>query len=334
MKRRAALMLIVALCTACGMIVGPDPSTSEVALFDRVWHDLDLHYSFFVAKQVNWDSLGAVYRPRALAAQDDNALAPVLIDLLSTLHDDHILLGIGGHAYSTSSSPYPNRFDPTVTFAKYVQNLGGFSSGLDYGLVTPTVGYIRFQLFEGSDISSELDTALAQLGSVSALIIDVRHNGGGLIESATAIAGRFAEHATTVAYVRYRNGPAHSDCTAPIAQTVAPAGSRHFAGKIYVLTDRNTYSAAELFVLSMRALGRTTVVGDTTGGEAGSPLVRELQNGWTYQFPESIEYTLDGRVFEDIGLPPDVPVQNTSAEINRLVDAQLERAIALATANN
>src|SRR5665647_840691 len=122
MKRRAALMLIVALCTACGMIVGPDPSTSEVALFDRVWHDLDLHYSFFVAKQVNWDSLAAVYRPRALAAQDDNALAPILIDLLSNLHDDHILLGIDGTSYSPSASPYRDLFDTTIAFVKYVQN--------------------------------------------------------------------------------------------------------------------------------------------------------------------------------------------------------------------
>jgi C-terminal processing protease CtpA/Prc len=80
----------------------------------------------------------------------------------------------------------------------------------------------------------------------------------------------------------------------------------------------------------MHALGHTTVVGDTTAGETGSPFSRELQNGWTYQFPESIEYTLDGRTFEDIGLAPDVPVLNTSAQIVRNVDAQLARAIALA----
>src|ERR1019366_9986275 len=91
MKRRAALILIVALCTACGMIVGPDSSTSEVALFDRVWHDLDLHYSFFVVKQVNWDSLGAVYRPRALAASDPEGASTVIASMLSKLQDDHVL---------------------------------------------------------------------------------------------------------------------------------------------------------------------------------------------------------------------------------------------------
>jgi C-terminal processing protease CtpA/Prc len=82
----------------------------------------------------------------------------------------------------------------------------------------------------------------------------------------------------------------------------------------------------------MKSLGHTTVVGDTTGGSAGSPLVRELMNGWTYQVPESVELTPDGAAFEGKGLPPDVSVQNTVLEINRLVDSQLERAIALATA--
>lgn len=334
MKTRIWLALVSALCASCVALVGPDPATNEVALFDGLWQDLNLHYSFFVLKGVNWDSLRTVYRPRAQAAQNDNALAPVLIDLLSQLHDGHVLLSIGGEAFTTSSTPYPNRFDPTITFVKYVQREGAFQSGVSYGVVTPTIGYIRFQTFEGADWSSDVDAALVQLSSVSSLIVDVRNNGGGLIDNATAVAGRFADHLTTAAYVRYRNGPAHTDFTEQIAQRIAPLGSSHFSRHVYLLTDRNTLSAAELLVLAMRALGRTTVVGDTTGGQAGSPLVRELQNGWTYQFPESIEYTLDGRAFEDIGLPPDVPIQNTSDEINHLVDAQLERAIALAMTNH
>lgn len=334
MKRRAALMTLACLCSACAAVVGPDLPSSNAALFDRVWNDLDLHYSFFVIKSINWDSLGGVYRPRAVAAQTSDNLAPVLVDLLSNLHDEHVELEIGGNVYTTSSSPYPNLFDPTITFSKYVESVGGYSSGIDYGLATPTVGYIRFQTFEGTGWTPEIDTALAQLGPTTSLIIDVRHNGGGLVDNAVAIAGRFADRTTTVAYVRYRNGRAHTDFTAPIEQTVSPAGAQRFSGNVYVLTNRNTYSAAEFFVLAMQAFGRTTVVGDTTGGQTGSPFARELQNGWMYQFSESIEYTRDGRAFEGIGLPPDVPIQSTRSEINQLRDAQLERAIALAMSNN
>ena len=59
MSRRLVMIVGVLACVACDKIVGPNLPTSEVALFDRVWQDVDLHYSLFGIKQVNWDSLGA-----------------------------------------------------------------------------------------------------------------------------------------------------------------------------------------------------------------------------------------------------------------------------------
>ena len=331
MRRRVATAAVVSLCAAfslcaaCNAIVGPDAPASPAALFDQVWNDFDLHYSLFVVKKVNWDSLRAVYRPLALA-QDPESVSAVIAGMLSELQDDHVLW----RGSRVGTTRYGDYFAPTVTFGKYVVYGGGLPGGISYGSVSPAVGYIAFSTFEGSGWLSSVDSAITLLGGVSAIIIDVRNNGGGFLENAIGAAGRFAGRTTTVAYVRYRNGPAHTDFAAPMAQQVAPAGTRRFAGKIYLLTSRNTISAAELFVLSMRGLGNTTVVGDTTAGETGSPFARELQNGWSYQFPESIELTLDGHVFEDIGLPPDVTVENAYADIQRQVDAQLARALGLA----
>ena len=336
MRRRvapaAALSLCAAfsLCAACGAIVGPDAPASPAALFDQVWNDFDLHYSLFVVKQVNWDSLGAVYRPRAMAAPDPEGASTVIASMLSKLQDDHVLW----RGSRVGTQRHGDYFAPTDPFGKYVRYGGDLPGGISYGVVSPTVGYLAFSTFEGSGWLSSVDSALTLLGGVSSIIIDVRNNEGGFLENATGAAGRFADRTTTVAYVRYRNGPAHTDFAAPIAQQVVPAGSRRFAGKVYLLTSRNTISAAELFVLSMRALGNTTVVGDTTAGETGSPFARELQNGWSYQFPESLELTLDGHWFEEIGLPPDVTVENSIDEINNHnVDAQLSRAIGLAAGN-
>jgi hypothetical protein len=324
-RRRDALIALLSFCAACGAIVGPDASNTPVALFDQLWSDLNLHYSLFVVKQINWDSLGAVYRPRAIATQSDAQLSGVMVGLLSKLQDDHVVFR-GSRA---GTSPRGIGQVPTTT-SPYIQFRGDFGGGLSFGSAGGSVGYLYIPTFDGSGWLSEVDSALTALGGVSAIVIDVRNNDGGFLENATAVAGRFAVQTTTVAYVRYRNGPAHTDFTGPIAQQVVPTGSSRFTGNVYLLTSRNTISAAELFVLSMRALGHTTVVGDTTAGETGSPFSRELQNGWTYQFPESIEFTLDGRTFEDIGLAPDVPARNTSAQIVRGVDTQLARAIALA----
>jgi carboxyl-terminal processing protease len=329
MKERRTFAIVLfaflSLCAACGEVVGPNLPVSYTALFDQVWGDFNLHYSLFVVKQINWDSLGAIYRPFAVNATSDGEAASAIAGMLSNLQDDHVLF----RGSRVGTSPHGEEFQPTI-IAPYLQSSTQLPGGVTYGHVAPSIGYMQVSTFEGTGWLPSVDSALTVLGGANSIIIDVRNNDGGFLENATAMAGRFADRTATVAYVRYRNGPAHTDFAAPIAQQVTPMGTGRFLGDIYLLTSRNTISAAELFVLSMRALGRTRVVGDTTAGETGAPFARELQNGWTYQFPESIEYTVDGKTFEGIGLPPDILVQNTIRAIERGIDSQLARAIILA----
>jgi C-terminal processing protease CtpA/Prc len=232
---------------------------------------------------------------------------------------------------ATGTTLFGNTDSPTITYGRYVTPRINFSDGVSCGIVSPNIGYIEISTFDGAQFLTEVDSALSALSGVQSIIIDVRNNDGGLVDNAIGAASRFAQRRVTVAYVKYRNGPAHTDFTDFLEQQVQPAGASQFSGPVYVLTSRSTVSAAELFTLGMHALGRTTVVGDTTAGETGSPFARELQNGWTYQLPESIEYTLAGASFEDIGIPPDVPIQNTNRQIAANIDAQLARAISLAS---
>jgi carboxyl-terminal processing protease len=327
MIRRAAAITLLVACAACGAVVGPDIATNPLTLFDQVWGDFDLHYSLFVVKQINWDSLRASYRPLAATAVNEFALENIVSAMLSNLHDGHVLF----RGLSVGAPLHGNSISPTITYGKYVSLIGDFSDGVSYGRASSGVGYIQISTFEGSDLVADVDSALSVLRGSLAIIIDVRNNDGGLLDNATNAAGRFATQRTTVAYVRYRDGPAHTDFTKYLEQQVLPAGRFQYAGDVYVLTSRNTVSAAELFVLAMQALGRTTVVGDTTAGESGSPFARELQNGWSYQFPESIEYTLAGTTYEDIGLAPDAPVKNTNRQIQSNIDAQMALAISLAS---
>lgn len=327
MKRRAILAGLFAICAACGAVVGPDASTAPLAMFDQVWNDFDQHYSLFVVKGVNWDSLRTVYRPLAAASINQFALLNVVSSMLGNLHDGHILL----RGQSVSASVHGGAFARTVTFGTYITFMGSYAGGVSYGRAAGNIGYIAISTFEGNGLVAEVDSALAILKSSQAIIIDIRNNDGGLVDNATNAAGRFAAKRTTAAYVRYRNGPAHTDFTKYLEQQVLPSGPVQYGGAVYLLTSRNTVSAAELFVLAMQALGKTTVVGDTTAGESGSPFARELQNGWSYQFPESIEYTLSGETFEDIGLAPDVAVKNTNRQIQSNIDAQLALAISLAS---
>ncbi len=107
---------------------------------------------------------------------------------------------------------------------------------------------------------------------------------------------------------------------------------RLVAGPVGILTNRRTASAAEELVLALKARGRATTIGDTTTGATASVLVRELPNGWTYDVPEWIEYTLEGRTFEGVGLAPDIVVIATRTDVQRRADLVLERATTVCSA--
>ena len=75
-RRKVAACLLaatVATISACNAndLVAPAPSRDYVAMFDDLWSQFDLHYSYFALKAIDWDSVGAHYRPMAAAAQTE-----------------------------------------------------------------------------------------------------------------------------------------------------------------------------------------------------------------------------------------------------------------------
>jgi hypothetical protein len=333
---RIAAAVALSIATACAdAIVGAAPTADHSAVFDDLWHQVDLHYSFFDLKHINWDSIGASYRPRALAATSDERFAVVLSQMLAQLHDSHVSItpeGVGSTMrYVSSAELVPTYVDSRLIFTRYVLLTDSTADGhVRFGYVAPTVGYVRIPSFEGSGWDGDMDVALRQLPNAHALIIDVRDNSGGDYNLAADIASRFTDSRRVYGYIRRRNGPSHSDFTADVPETIEPKGT-HFAGSVYVLANRHAFSSAEDFVLAMRAIPTATIVGDTTGGASGGPITRELPNGWSFQLSEWIEYTPEHAVFDGVGLAPDIVVKATAADYARSVDAALVRAIDLAS---
>lgn len=334
--RVTALAALAAASACADTLIGPAPAPTNAAVFDELWRDVDLHYPFFEYKHLNWDSLGAVYRPRAVAAASDADLARTLGALLEELRDAHVSLSVPStgatYRYLSRAESSPYYFDANTT-ARYVRDDATTPGGhVAYGMLSADVGYARIAAFAGAGWSSEIDDALTAMPAAQALVLDVRGNRGGTRSIAIDVAGRFADRARTFGYLRFRNGPSHDNLTAFSDETVAPAGARHFAGQVYVLTDRLDFSSTEELVLAMRALPTTTIVGDTTGGASGGPAPRELSNGWTYELSEWMEYTTNHELYEEIGLAPDVAVPTTATDMRSGRDVPLERALALAEA--
>ncbi|MGH7619620.1 MAG: S41 family peptidase [Gemmatimonadaceae bacterium] len=340
--------LVIGLCAASaasaafaacsGDLVGPPPAADHASIFDDVWREFDLHYSFFQLKGIDWNAVGAKHRAAALAATTDKAFAGEIAAMLAELKDPHVsLTPFGPGSTIRYIAPYdtvPTHYNERATLAHYVPNAlvtAGGAGHIRYGMASPTVGYLRIASFIGDDWSGEVDEALGAMQAATSIIVDIRGNGGGNRNVAFGIADRFLDRDRTLGYLRYRNGSGHGDFTGYVTETVGPKGGRRFSGPVYILTNRGDYSSAEDFVLAMRVRPLTTVVGDTTGGASGGPIVRELPNGWTFELSQWIEYTPDRQTFEGRGLAPDIVVKPPAiAPLVAGKDVVVDQALSLA----
>ena len=170
----AAIVACAAVTACTDALVGSSVSTTHADIFDDVWRAVDLHYSFFEYKKVNWDSLGAHYRPLAVAARTDGDLATVLSQMLGELKDIHVSLTPTGTATTTR---YLSAADTTHTYftwelvaQRYVPDARVTTGGhLKYGMTTgAAVGYVRITSFAGGEWASEIDEALERLSASGA----------------------------------------------------------------------------------------------------------------------------------------------------------------------
>jgi carboxyl-terminal processing protease len=326
MKRFA--LLAAAGLAGCTAVIGPDASTSPEAIYDVVWQEVDRHYSFFAVRPLNWDSIGLANRPAANATPVQ--LQAAIRRLLAPLDDPHVTFRThpeGPVFQSGSTRAHPVTFFDMIAVQRYVPALQTSPSGrMRFGKATPSIGYVRVPDFGGEGWGREIEDVLASLGQVTGIIFDVRMNGGGDNSMALDIAGRFTDSRRLIGYYRYRNGTRHTDLTDFVAHELEPLGDR-FDGRVVVLTDRGVASSAEDFVLMMRAIPGTTVIGDTTMGASGNPLMRELPNGWLFQVSEWIAYTPEREIVEWVGLAPDIAIKATQQDFTARIDRALERAI-------
>lgn len=329
MRRVGAALAFGLALTGCLDLLGPAPDPDDpVANFDALWTEFDRHYAFFELKEVDWNGLYDLYRPRAAAAQTSAELLAVFGEMLDHLKDGHVNVytPTADYAYAGWYAPYPESFDwPTIQ-----TRLSGIRHSPDervvWGDLSAAIGYVHVGDF-GAIRDQDLDTVVEDFQAKDAVIVDVRSNGGGSDRASRRTAGLFTATRFHYRTIRYRNGPRHTDFSDPIHNYIEPRATPRFNGPVAVLTNRRTFSAAEDFVLAMRQLPQVSVVGDTTGGGAGNPMFRELPNGWTFRLSRWLATDPDGFNWEGAGIPPDIWTVQTEADVVAGRDPVLDAAV-------
>lgn len=136
---------------------------------------------------------------------------------------------------------------------------------LSYG--GESVGYLSFTMFNETTPAG-VDDAFArfQRAGIQKLVVDLRYNGGGLLNEAAYIAGRMADYQVAGAvFNRYRHNTAHRwlDRLLRFSAT-GPASS---GGQVIFITTASTASASESLINGLKPFMNVALVGSTTHGK-------------------------------------------------------------------
>jgi len=209
------------------------------------------------------------------------------------------------------------RDDIKLTSVKGVRSLGD------------GIGYVRITQFN-EPVAEDFSKALAALEKekMTDLIIDLRDNPGGLLESAVGVAEQVLPKGKEIVTVRGRDGVK--------PQQRFEAGScehRNTKLRIAVLVNGGSASASEILAGALKAHKRAVLVGETTYGKASvqNVIKMALRSDCAVRLTTGYYYTPDGKMIHGTGIIPDIQVPVAKAEwrqaqMKRLYDEMPESA--------
>jgi carboxyl-terminal processing protease len=162
--------------------------------------------------------------------------------------------------------------------------------------------YIRVYDF-GDATEREFDALLGPgLPGARGVVVDLRDNGGGFVNAATAVISRF--QATGEAFEeKGRDGR--------LNRTAVSGNHPAAAVPLVLLVNGNSASASEIVAGSLQAHGRTRLVGTKTFGKGSVQVDYHLSDGGDIHLTVEHWFLPNGHSVDGVGLTPDVPVELT-----------------------
>lgn len=193
---------------------------------------------------------------------------------------------------------------------------------IEHEMLDNQVGYIMISEFDGVTDEQFL-TALEELQSqgMSSLVIDLRNNGGGSVESVCNIADALLPEGPIV-YTEYK-GEERTERSSDSACVEIPMA---------VLINGSSASASEILSGALQDYEKAVIVGTQSYGKGIVQSVFDLQDGTALKLTTAKYYTPDGNDIHGVGITPDVEIdlpEELKSEVTLTVeeDVQLQKAI-------
>jgi carboxyl-terminal processing protease len=181
---------------------------------------------------------------------------------------------------------------------------------LDAELTGPfKIGYIRLIQFN-EPTAEELSKALDELQKegMQALILDVRNNPGGLLNSAVDVCAQFLPPKSKVVSTQGRMASQQHDYSTSGAKKDRP----NFP--MVLLINEGSASGAEIVAGALKDLHRAILVGETTFGKGSVQNVMQLPDGSAVRFTTAKYYTPSRQVIQGNGVAPNIRVAMTAEQ--------------------
>lgn len=174
------------------------------------------------------------------------------------------------------------------------------------------IGYLAFDQFIPPEIAADTVTSMMNfITNTDALIIDLRNNGGGNPAMVALISSYFfAPEPVHLNDIYCRT----DDSTKEWWTLSSINGHRYLNKDIYILTSKNTFSAAEEFTYNLKNLKRAKIIGERTGGGANPGGTHRIDDNFMIWIPDSRAINpITKTNWEGVGVEPDIELSKEQA---------------------
>lgn len=182
------------------------------------------------------------------------------------------------------------------------------------------IAYIQLTQF-GEKTTEQLKASLKELMSQkpTGLILDLRNNGGGFLDTCVEIASEFLPSGELVAI------EIEGDGTETEYKTHRGSGKAQKIPMV-ILINGGSASASEILTGALRCHERAEIIGETSYGKGSVQVQPTLSNGGAVSVTIARWYTPDRVLVHGVGITPDITVELTEEDVLAQKDTQLEAA--------
>lgn len=169
-------------------------------------------------------------------------------------------------------------------------------------LLEDGIGYVKISQFQ-EQTAADLSTVMEKLTQekINSLILDLRNNPGGLLNSAVSVTSQFLPPNKLVVYIKGRKGDRTEYNTADDRPS--------YDAPMIVLVNEGSASASEIVAGALKDWNRAVILGAKTFGKGSVQSVIPLSDGSGLRLTTAIYYTPKGTSIQATGIVPDIIVK-------------------------